>query len=77
MRRDGKSLTPRLDAFAKQAVTFSHAYSQAPNTPRSVPSFLSSRYPSQIKVDKVFKDYATILDNARPRGLRDNPVEAC
>ena len=62
-QRDGKSLTPRIDAFAQQAVVFRHAYSQAPNTPRSVPSFLTSRYPSQLAVDKQFKDYATILDD--------------
>jgi len=62
-QRDGKSLTPRLDAFARQAVVFKHAYAQAPNTPRSVPSFMTSRYPSQVKVDKKFKDYATVLDD--------------
>jgi choline-sulfatase len=62
-QRDGKSLTPRLDAFAQQAIVFGHAYAQAPNTPRSVPSFLTSRYPSQVKVDKKFKDYATVLDD--------------
>lgn len=47
-RRDGKSLTPRIDAFADASVVFDHAYAQAPNTPRSVPSFLTSRYPSQV-----------------------------
>lgn len=62
-RRDDKSLTPRLDAFAKQAVVFTHAYAQAPNTPRSVPSFLASRYPSQLKVDRQFKDYATLSED--------------
>ena len=62
-RRNDKSLTPRLDAFAQQAVVFDHAYAQAPNTPRSVPSFLTSRFPSQIAVDKEFKDYATVLDD--------------
>ncbi|HET7499765.1 MAG TPA: sulfatase, partial [Kofleriaceae bacterium] len=62
-RRGGKSLTPRLDAFAEQAVVFDHAFAQAPNTPRSVPSLLTSRYPSQVKVDKKFKDYATVLDD--------------
>jgi len=62
-RRDGKSLTPRLDAFAQQSIVFSRAYAQAPNTPRSVPSFLTSRYPSQLKVDKRFKNYATVLDD--------------
>jgi arylsulfatase A-like enzyme len=62
-QRDGKSLTPRIDAFAKQSVVFKHAYSQAPNTPRSVPSFLTSRYPSQLLLDKVFKNYSTLLDD--------------
>jgi arylsulfatase A-like enzyme len=62
-QRDGKSLTPRLDAFAQQSIVFGHAYAQAPNTPRSVPSFLTSRYPSQVKVDKKFKNYATVLDD--------------
>ncbi len=61
-QRDGKSLTPRLDAFAKQSVVFDKAFAQAPNTPRSVPSFLTSRYPSQVKVDKVFKAYPSVLD---------------
>jgi arylsulfatase A-like enzyme len=76
-QRAGKSLTPRLDAFAQQAVVFRHTYAQAPNTPRSVPSFLTSRYPSQLAVDKQFKDYATILDDnvtlfevLKPAGLR-------
>ncbi|HET9991538.1 MAG TPA: sulfatase-like hydrolase/transferase, partial [Kofleriaceae bacterium] len=62
-QRDGKSLTPRLDAFAKQSVVFSHAYAQASNTPRSVPSFLTSRYPSQVKGLETAKDYPTIGDD--------------
>ena len=76
-QRAGHSLTPRLDAFAGQSVVFRRAYAQAPNTPRSVPSFLTSRYPSQIKVDKKFKNYATVLDDndtlfevLKPAGLR-------
>lgn len=62
-QRDGKSLTPRIDALAKQSVVFRHAYSQAPNTPRSVPSFLSSRFPSQLQFDKQFRNYSTLLDD--------------
>jgi len=62
-KRAGKSLTPRLDALADQSVVFRRAFAQAPNTPRSVPSFLTSRYPSQLKVDKKFKNYATVLDD--------------
>jgi len=63
-QRDGKSLTPRIDAFAKSSVVFTKAFAQAPNTPRSVPSFLSSRYPSQLKVDKMKKSYPTVRDDA-------------
>ena len=59
---DGKSLTPRIDAFAAQSVNFTKAYAQASNTPRSVPSFLTSRYPSQVKVDKMFRPYPTVDD---------------
>ena len=61
-RRDGKSLTPRMDQFAAQSVVFKKAYSQASNTPRSVPSFFSSRYPSQIKVDDLNKNYPLVDD---------------
>ncbi len=62
-QRDGTSLTPRLDAFAKEAVVFDNAYAQAPNTPRSVPSFLASRYPSQLIVDRKDRDYPTVSDD--------------
>ncbi len=62
-RRDGASLTPRIDAFAAQSVVFEKAFAQAPNTPRSVPSFLGSRYPSQLAIDKQRKtNYPTVLD---------------
>lgn len=64
-RRDGKSLTPRIDDFADHSVVFDHAYAQAPNTPRSVPSFLTSRYPSQVAItDKdALANYATVSDD--------------
>lgn len=62
-RRDGKSLTPRIDQLASQSVVFEKAFAQAPNTPRSVPSFLASRYPSQLVVDKMRKSYPTVLDD--------------
>jgi choline-sulfatase len=62
-QRDGKSLTPRIDAFAAQSVVFERAYAQAANTPRSVPSFFASRYPSQLKVDDPGKNYPLIEDD--------------
>jgi arylsulfatase A-like enzyme len=60
--RDGKSLTPRLDAFIAQSIWFKRAYSQAPNTPRSMPSMMTSRFPSQIAVDKIDANYPRIDD---------------
>jgi arylsulfatase A-like enzyme len=63
-RRDGKSLTPRIDGFADQSVMFDKAFSQAPNTPRSVPSFLASRYPTQVALEgKRGTNYPTVLDS--------------
>jgi arylsulfatase A-like enzyme len=47
-RRQGRSLTPNLDALARQGAYFRRAWSQAPNTPRSFPSLLTSRLPSEI-----------------------------
>lgn len=61
-RREGVSLTPRLDAFAQEATYFSRVYSQSPNTPRAVPSMMTSRYPSQLKVDKDFANFAKVED---------------
>src|SRR5215831_16283600 len=45
-RPPGRSLTPTLDALARRGAYFRHVWSQAPNTPRSFPSILTSRYPS-------------------------------
>jgi arylsulfatase A-like enzyme len=62
-QRDGKSLTPNLDKLAGESVVFQNAFAQAANTPRSVPSFLGSRYPTQLDIDKAKKtNYPTIRD---------------
>jgi arylsulfatase A-like enzyme len=63
-RRDGASLTPALDAFAATATRFTSAFSQAPNTPRAMPAFMASRYPSMVPVDKLFKNYPVISNDA-------------
>lgn len=47
-RRHDRSLTPTLDALAKRGAYFKRAWAQAPNTPRSFPSLLTGRYPSDI-----------------------------
>ncbi len=59
-RRDGKSLTPRLDELAERGAYFTHAYAQAPNTPRSLPSMWTSKFPSQIKWDRQYKNFSTM-----------------
>jgi arylsulfatase A-like enzyme len=47
-------LMPRLWALGQKGVVFTRAYAQAPNTARSFPSFLTSRFPSQVKwLDEV------------------------
>ncbi|HTE52925.1 MAG TPA: sulfatase-like hydrolase/transferase [Kofleriaceae bacterium] len=61
-RRANKSLTPNLDRLAAQSAYFRRVYAQAPNTPRSFPSIFSSRFPSQVKVDKEFQNYSDLLD---------------
>ena len=53
---------PSLSRFAEQAVLFEQAYAQAPNTPRSFPSFLTSRFPSQIKWHRQFARFSPISD---------------
>ncbi len=47
-RFDAKHM-PRTFARAKSAVVFSNVYAQAPNTPRSVPSFMTSRFPAEVR----------------------------
>jgi arylsulfatase A-like enzyme len=47
-KRQNRSLTPHLDALAHQGAYFKRVWSQAPNTPRSFPSLLTSRLPSEV-----------------------------
>jgi hypothetical protein len=60
-RPPGRSLTPTLDALANRGAYFRRAWSQAPNTPRSFPSILTSRYPSEIAWDKPGVNYPNLL----------------
>ncbi len=43
-----RDTTPNIDALAKQAILFERCYAQSPHTPRSIPSIMTSRYPSHI-----------------------------
>ncbi len=55
-----RKLTPTLDRLAAEGAWFARAYAQAPNTPRSFPSIVTSRYPSQIAWQKAFANYSAI-----------------
>jgi choline-sulfatase len=60
-RPPGRSLTPTLDALARRGAYFRRAWSQAPNTPRSFPSILTARYPTDIAFDKPAVNYPNLL----------------
>lgn len=53
--------SPNIDHWAKDAVVFEHVLSQAPNTPRSAPSFLTGRYPSRVKWVERNANYGALL----------------
>jgi arylsulfatase A-like enzyme len=57
----GRSLTPTIDALAARGAYFRRVWSQAPNTPRSFPSILTSRPPSGIAWDKPGVNYPNLL----------------
>ena len=56
--------TPNLDVFAKRSIVFERAYTQAPSTRYSIPSFMSSRYSSQIPRKSVLTIPKPILPGA-------------
>jgi arylsulfatase A-like enzyme len=64
-RPPGRSLTPNLDALARRGAYFRRVWAQAPNTPRSFPSFVTSRYPSEIAWQKRSLNYSPLLPAAR------------
>jgi len=52
---------PHTFALAQKGTTFTRAYSQAPNTPRSFPSFLTSRFPSEVRWLKLVMNFPPML----------------
>ena len=56
----GRPTTPNIDEFAQAATLFRHAVSAAPNTPRSMPSIFTGRYPSRVHWVKRFANYSEI-----------------
>ena len=62
--RVNSKTAPHLYKFLQESVFFSHARAQAPNTPRSFPSFLTSRYPSEVRWQKQSLNFAPMLETA-------------
>ena len=60
-RPAGHSLTPTLDALAQHGAYFRRVWSQAPNTPRSFPSIVTGRFPTDIAFDKPTVNYPNLL----------------
>jgi arylsulfatase A-like enzyme len=78
-KRGGKSLTPNLDALAARGAYFKRVWSQAPNTPKSFPSILTSRTPSGIAWDKPGVNYPNLLPSNKTffeglKGVGMNPI---
>ncbi|MGB0646068.1 MAG: sulfatase-like hydrolase/transferase [Bradymonadia bacterium] len=78
-----RATSPNLDRWATQATVFERAYAQAPNTPRSIPSILTGRYPSRIHWQNVFSNYSqpkldqdNLLDAFKSRGWQTEGISA-
>jgi arylsulfatase A-like enzyme len=72
-----RSITPTIDQLVADGVYFQRAYAQAPNTPRSFPSFVTSLLPSQVKWQKTFANFSPLapgnpswFEEAATAGLR-------
>ncbi len=65
---------PEIEEWAKQSLVFTQAHAQAPNTPQSIPSFISGTYPSQIhwshyhNFPKVQNQTETAIDVFKQKG---------
>lgn len=60
-RRRGRSLTPNIDELARSGTHFARTYAQGPNTARSFPALITSRYSSLVAVDRHFKNFSSVL----------------
>ena len=68
-----RETSPNLDAFAKEAIRFEWAFSQAPNTPPSQTSILTGLYPSThgmiADTDRVPQDATTLAEALKAQGF--------
>ena len=69
-----KNITPAMDSLAKNGLLYTNAISNAPHTPFSVPSFLTSTLPPMIKHPK--ETLAGILqkNGYATAGFNPNPI---
>jgi arylsulfatase A-like enzyme len=58
-----EKLMPNVAKVASQGVVFTKVWAQAPNTPRSFPSFLTSRFPSEIKWTRPMSPFSALVDS--------------
>lgn len=54
------NIAPNLSRLASEGVAFSNVYAQAPNTPRSFPSFLAARLPSEVHFVKQSLNFSPL-----------------
>ncbi len=59
-----KPTTPNIDKLAARSVVFERAYTQAPSTRYSIPSFLTSKYSSQVPRKSVLTIPRPVLPDA-------------
>jgi arylsulfatase A-like enzyme len=55
-----RPITPNMDRLQQASAYFARAYAQAPNTPRSFPSVVTSQPPSRVKWQKTFANFSPI-----------------
>jgi arylsulfatase A-like enzyme len=61
--RINPKVAPHLYQLMQESVFFENAYAQAPNTPRSFPSFLTSRFPSEVRWVRQLMNFPPMIEN--------------
>lgn len=73
-----RNTTPHIDAFARESTLYSKAIAQAPWTPWSVFSFMSSRYPDILTPkpgrDMTCRSYAMLSEVMEDRGYATQAI---
>lgn len=75
-----RDTSPEIDALASESMVFSRAYTTAPNTPQSIPSFITGMFPSQIhwshyhNFPKILSQTETVMDVAKREGYQVSGV---